>query len=611
MTEYADLEIGLERRPDGYAVDLRLALPGSDADVQATAEGVRIAVDDLRQHAIDPRAYGRRLGQEFFAVPAVRDVLAKARALEHPLRVRLAIAPNAPELHRLRWEALADPERPDSEAPLLMGERVLFSRYLGSQDWRRVPPRPKGDLRALVVVANPADLASYAPGGRPLAAVDVAAEVARARAGLDGIEATILGETDRASLDNIVDRLLAGPDILYLVCHGALIDGSRASGSRTTPGPSAVTAGAELVTRLRELEQPPRLVALVSCQSAGTGEGEALARWGRNWAKSGVPAVLAMHGDVPWPRAEAFMPVFFRELQRDGVVDRAMAVARGAVRDRADAWAPVLYMRPEERPPLVPAGPRHGDARGGDARPDRASAGPRSPAPQPPCPANGADRPRRRARRAAGTADRSRSSAYHPDRSWRRWQDPPRRASRGRGAGSVPRRRLVGAAGQPSPIPKLVAQAIATPLGVREDSGEPLPETIGDTWARGDAPAARQLRARARGGAAGRQPPRGRAGTAGARDLARAVARARRARGAGPALAPAAGYEPGRSRSRPPKDRLPSSSSWSAPGRSSPGSPSTRATRRPSPRSAGGWTGCPWPSSWPPPASASCPRNNS
>jgi hypothetical protein len=40
-----------------------------------------------------------------------------------------------------------------------------------------------------------------------------------------------------------------------------------------------------------------------------------------------------------------FMPAFFRELQRDGQLDRAVAVARGAVRDRADWYMPVLFMR--------------------------------------------------------------------------------------------------------------------------------------------------------------------------------------------------------------------------------------------------------------------------
>jgi hypothetical protein len=39
------------------------------------------------------------------------------------------------------------------------------------------------------------------------------------------------------------------------------------------------------------------------------------------------------------------MPVFFRELARDGQIDRAVAAARGAVRARPDAWMPVLFLR--------------------------------------------------------------------------------------------------------------------------------------------------------------------------------------------------------------------------------------------------------------------------
>jgi hypothetical protein len=42
---------------------------------------------------------------------------------------------------------------------------------------------------------------------------------------------------------------------------------------------------------------------------------------------------------------EAFLPVFFHELQQDGQIDRAVALARGAVRDRPDGFMPVLFLR--------------------------------------------------------------------------------------------------------------------------------------------------------------------------------------------------------------------------------------------------------------------------
>jgi SIR2-like domain len=55
--------------------------------------------------------------------------------------------------------------------------------------------------------------------------------------------------------------------------------------------------------------------------------------------------VLAMQGNVSMQTMAQFTPVFFRELQQDGQIDRAMALARGAVRGRPDAWMPVLFMR--------------------------------------------------------------------------------------------------------------------------------------------------------------------------------------------------------------------------------------------------------------------------
>jgi hypothetical protein len=62
-------------------------------------------------------------------------------------------------------------------------------------------------------------------------------------------------------------------------------------------------------------------------------------------AEAGVPAVLAMQGTVEMETVAQLMPVLFAELQSDGQIDRAVAVARGAVRDQPDYWSPALYMR--------------------------------------------------------------------------------------------------------------------------------------------------------------------------------------------------------------------------------------------------------------------------
>jgi hypothetical protein len=52
-----------------------------------------------------------------------------------------------------------------------------------------------------------------------------------------------------------------------------------------------------------------------------------------------------MQGNVSMTTANTFAPSFFSALAEDGVVDRAMAVARRAVRERDDWWTPVLFSR--------------------------------------------------------------------------------------------------------------------------------------------------------------------------------------------------------------------------------------------------------------------------
>ncbi len=177
----------------------------------------------MRQFEADPTGYGQALAHSLFADAAVRKAFAEARAtaqtLNCPLRLRLRIDPGAPELHCLRWETLCDPE---DNSPLCTSENLLFSRYLSSGDWRSVRLRPKAELRALVVIANP-NFQKYLF----LSPVDVAGELRRAQESLGNISVTVLpeGET-RATVNNLIARLRAGNyDVLYLVCYGTLKHG--------------------------------------------------------------------------------------------------------------------------------------------------------------------------------------------------------------------------------------------------------------------------------------------------------------------------------------------------------------------------------------------------
>jgi CHAT domain/SIR2-like domain len=358
MAGDADLELGIHRwDASNYALELRYTQPDSDADVRLARSGTpslfQFDPNKLREFADDELAYGKYLGEQLFADDNFRSSFEKAlvstQTLKATLRLRLFIGPSATELHGIRWETLRDLEG----HPLVMGEQITFSRYLSSGDWQPVLLRPRGALRALAVVANPTDLADY-----NLAAVDVAGELGRIRAGLgESIPLTELAEPGKATLDGMVTALLDGAaadqpyDILCIVAHGALVLGDTWLWMEDAEGKVARVAGSDLVTRLRELRQRPRLLVLIACQSAGSGEAArtdddgALAALAPRLAEAGIPAVIGMQGSVTMETIAKFLTPFFTELQRDGQIDRALSVARGLLRDRPDYWMPVLYMR--------------------------------------------------------------------------------------------------------------------------------------------------------------------------------------------------------------------------------------------------------------------------
>jgi hypothetical protein len=358
MTVYADLEIALRRSDaQSHAVELRYSRPADEQDVRDEQDGVHFDLEGLRQLALsgDFEAYGRCLGEDFFGIEKVRKIFDQVQALDQPVRMRLLVGPSAPELHNLLWETMPDPTAGAASMSLATSERIVFSRYLSSQEWRRAQLRRKSDLRALVVVANPTDLGRFRAGDRPedpvLEPINVQGELDRAIDGLKPIPVTELASKGTATLNSLMERLRDGCDILYLVCHGAVIEGEPKLWLEAEDGTADVVTGSQLVTGLKQLEEQPRLVVLVSCQSAGaspndrTNDRGALVALGPRLASAGIPAVLAMRSDVTMQTVAEFMPAFFTELRRSGQVDRAVSVARGVVSKRPDAWMPVLFTR--------------------------------------------------------------------------------------------------------------------------------------------------------------------------------------------------------------------------------------------------------------------------
>lgn len=371
MLRLPELEIGLARRDkDTFLVELRFNDP-QNPELRTPALGAFQPPErQLLQHALDPEAYGAVLFKALLADAQVLKLYDQARAVTRssglPVRMRLFIHPEASELHALHWEKLFD-ERPGG-GWLLTDERLRFSRFLSSDRGERVAPRAREELRALVVIANPHDLESgeYEIGGESLAPVDVQSELQRAREGLGELfseDHLLVSDPSRpgtVTLDALREQVRVGYDILYLVCHGAVLEHARKPGAHilleNADGSGEFTSGNEVSLLIQNVDPDlrPRLVVLASCQSAGKG-GEAvsadtqgvLSALGPLVSRAGVPAVIAMQGNISMSTSTRFVGTFFKELLSDesGQLDRAMAVARSAVRERPDSWTPVLFMR--------------------------------------------------------------------------------------------------------------------------------------------------------------------------------------------------------------------------------------------------------------------------
>lgn len=352
-----ELEISLHRREAAsdsssgeleYTLEFRGRRSDSAADVRAGSGIARFDFDRLGLQFADPAAYGQELTTALFAdsrlVEAFSAARTSAETLNVPLRLRLLVGSSAPQLNSLAWETLRDPR----DGSLLTANTNLpFSRYLSSPDWRPVVLRSRGQLRALVVAANPSDLASY-----ELAPVDVDGELSRATASLSPIQASTLPDESpgkRASLDNILAHLKQQPcDLLYLVCHGAWMNDDTWLWLEDAAGKTQRVSGSVLVERLQGLASRPTLVVLASCQSADSRAQGSLSALGPRLLDAGIPAVLAMQANISQGTVEIMMPVFFAELQRNGQIDQALASARDAVRKRHDYWVPALFTRLED-----------------------------------------------------------------------------------------------------------------------------------------------------------------------------------------------------------------------------------------------------------------------
>jgi hypothetical protein len=342
---FAEIELALNPLgSDLYQLDLRANNPLSDAAIAPAAARVQISADalgDLADAESLPAEYSAKLTALLFADADLRVAWASARAAfaatDLDIRMRLLLAPTDATLHTIRWELLCDPQ---TNELLAFSPRILFSRLLFSRDFRPIRLRARAELSLTIAVAAPEALAESF--SNKFAPVDRNLQIDQVRAALPTLTPTVVEHP--LTLDALVKAFERAPDILYLACHGTIAQKAPHLLLCDAAGKVLLTHARELTDRLARLNTLPRLVVLASCQSAGFAE-TAQDSLAALLAEAGIPAVIAMQGNITMKSIGVAMPVFFTELLKDGQIDRAFAHARFAVRASADAWMPVLLLR--------------------------------------------------------------------------------------------------------------------------------------------------------------------------------------------------------------------------------------------------------------------------
>jgi CHAT domain len=314
----------------------------------------------------DPDEYGKSLFQCAFS-PRSREGLRTGihhiEAQGGRARLQLKIDHNAQRLHGLMWEALVDPGPPPT--PFAISPTVALSRYVAVPASKDIPRDSK--LRVLVVVANPGGLGSgHWSRFQALAEDEEKAVINEALAPLgDRVEYVFLPRP--ASLEAIRSALRdEGFHVLHVVGHGSFSTETQKSTLllESEDGQSVKQVDGKELGQLFLVLPKLSLVVLASCHSGNEAQvepnvdfdrTEPLGGIGRQVVRAGVPAVVALRGQVAVETAQRFSGRFYESLAGSraagGVIDVAVNDARdriGASRFREWDWTfPIVFMRGE------------------------------------------------------------------------------------------------------------------------------------------------------------------------------------------------------------------------------------------------------------------------
>jgi WD40 repeat protein/energy-coupling factor transporter ATP-binding protein EcfA2 len=308
--------------------------------------------------AVSAQEYGTVLGQAVFH-DSIRDAFVRARSASAD-GVRVLVFVEDQQLKKWRWERLCAPVDGTRWDFLSLDQRALFSLYLPSLTDRSYPPIGRRDLRALVMVANPAD-----PRGKyGLKDFGTTEAVARVQASLGTqIPSEVLARVPNAvglpTLDELARRLTEGSyTILHLVCHGRYtperdetriyFEQPEADAATGQVLPEGVT-GSELIDRLAKVSRLPYLIFLAACESSAPEAEQRLGGLAQRLVRElGIPVVIGMTERVTVVTANSLAEAFYRRLlsqEKKGEADRALVEAYAGLASRVDVNVPALYSR--------------------------------------------------------------------------------------------------------------------------------------------------------------------------------------------------------------------------------------------------------------------------
>jgi tetratricopeptide (TPR) repeat protein len=301
-------------------------------------------VDDSRADRIVAKlkVWGQGLFQAVFADRSAERLFNEFQDAEGDGR-QLTIAASQPEILRLPWELLCDPN-----GTYLVHEqpRIAIRRQLAGAGGGRKPVevKPKAQLRLLMVVSRPDGAGFIDPRSEAQAVLQAIEQTAPGRVVVEFLRPATLTKL----VERLENRKLPAIDIVHFDGHGTFATNGEAGAGKHDDGSSKGSQsqgmgyllfededenGKKKLISAEELgealnRQKVSLMVLSACQSAMVTGDDALGCVAARLTHSGIPAVLAMTYSVLVKTTEQLFGKFYGELAGGESLGVALANAR-------------------------------------------------------------------------------------------------------------------------------------------------------------------------------------------------------------------------------------------------------------------------------------------